>query len=107
GIACEVGDGQGLAISALTHYVEVIGPDGLPAAPGKLGELVVTLMTNEAMPLIRYRIGDAGIPGLEATSKPYWPRLEAVAGRVTDIFYTAAGDQVYGGYFTRLFYHRD
>lgn len=107
GIACEVGDGQGLAISALTHYVEVIGPDGRPAEPGQLGELVVTLLTNRAMPLIRYRIGDAGVPALKATSKPFWPRLEAVAGRVTDIFYTAAGAQVYGGYFTTLFYHRE
>jgi len=107
GIACEANDDDGLVVSALTHVVEVLGPDGEPAAAGELGELVITLLTNRAMPLIRYRIGDAGILAADATSKPFWPRLQEVAGRVTDIFYTANGDQVYGGYFTRMFYHRD
>lgn len=107
GIACEAGDDHGLVVSALTHLVEVLGPDGEPMPPGELGELVVTLLTNHAMPLIRYRIGDAGIMAPDAASRPFWPRLQAVAGRVTDIFYTATGDQVYGGYFTRMFYHRD
>src|SRR5690606_15213053 len=36
-----------------------------------------------------------------------WPRLTAVSGRVTDVFHTVDGRQVYGGYFTRQFYGRD
>lgn len=102
-IACENGDGGGLVVSPLTHYLEVVGPDGRVVPDGTPGELVVTLLSNYSMPLIRYRIGDAGTMGPPSGSLQ-WPRLTQVLGRVTDIFYTASGDQVYGGYFTRLFY---
>jgi phenylacetate-coenzyme A ligase PaaK-like adenylate-forming protein len=40
-----------------THICEVISEDGSISASGK-GELVVTSLLNEAMPLIRYRTGD-------------------------------------------------
>jgi len=105
-IACENGDGHGLLISPLTHLVEVLDEAGRPAPHGVAGEIVVTLLTNYSMPLVRFRIGDAGILAA-ATGDVAWPRLEQVIGRVTDIFYTRAGKQVYGGYFTRQFYDRD
>ena len=39
--------------------VEVINPDtGEPVANGERGELVITTLVKEALPLIRYRIGD-------------------------------------------------
>ena len=38
--------------------IEVLAPDGTPAAPGQVGELVVTSLGLTAMPLIRYRMGD-------------------------------------------------
>ena len=38
--------------------VEIIGPDGAVLPPGQWGELVVTTIGMEAMPLIRYRTGD-------------------------------------------------
>lgn len=39
--------------------VEIINPNtGLPSGPGEKGEIVLTMLTNEAMPLIRYRTGD-------------------------------------------------
>ena len=42
------------------HFlVEVIDPEtGQPAAPGEFGELVLTTLTKEAMPLLRYRTRD-------------------------------------------------
>ncbi len=36
--------------------------NGLPVEPGQLGEVVVTDLYNEVMPLIRYRTGDMGSP---------------------------------------------
>ena len=102
-IACVNGDGGCLVVSPLTHYLEVVDEDGRVVPDGTPGELVVTLLSNYSMPLIRYRIGDAGTMGPPSGSSQ-WPRLTQVLGRVTDIFYTASGDQVYGGYFTRLFY---
>jgi phenylacetate-CoA ligase len=42
------------------HFVaEIVDPDtGEVKAPGELGELVITTLTKEAFPLIRYRTGD-------------------------------------------------
>ena len=42
------------------HFlVEVVDPEtGRPVAAGDLGELVITTLTREAMPLVRYRTGD-------------------------------------------------
>jgi phenylacetate-CoA ligase len=38
--------------------IEILRPNGSPCLPGETGELVATSLLNEAMPLIRYRIGD-------------------------------------------------
>ena len=38
--------------------VEIIGEDGLPVPDGEYGEVVVTTLGVEAMPLIRFRTGD-------------------------------------------------
>ncbi len=39
-------------------YTEVIGEDDQPVAPGETGELVVTTLQMEGMPLVRFRTGD-------------------------------------------------
>ena len=106
GVAGENGDGLGMLLPPLTHYVEVVDQDGMPVPEGVTGELVVTLLVNYSMPLIRFRIGDAGALGPPVGASP-WPRLTNVLGRVTDIFYTASGDRIYGGLFTRHFYGKE
>lgn len=42
-------------------HVEILAGDR-PAAPGEEGDLVVTGLANDLMPLVRYRIGDVGMP---------------------------------------------
>ena len=37
---------------------EIVGPDGAGLPPGEIGELVITTVGMEALPLIRYRTGD-------------------------------------------------
>ncbi len=106
-VACENGDGRGLVVNPLTHLVEAVDEAGRPVPPGQPGELLVTTLTNLSMPLVRYRIGDAGALGRAGEGGVPWPRLASVSGRVTDVFHTADGRQVYGGYFTRQFYGRD
>jgi phenylacetate-CoA ligase len=54
--------------------------------PGPVAELVVTTLTNDFMPLIRYRIGDL----VERFELPYGTRYR-VHGRKLDAFVTAGG----------------
>ncbi|MCY0898783.1 MAG: phenylacetate--CoA ligase [Firmicutes bacterium] len=60
GVAIECAEAQnGLHVFEDYFYVEVINPKTLaPAVPGEVGELVLTTLSKEAMPMIRYRTGD-------------------------------------------------
>lgn len=58
GVAFECQEQDGLHIWEDHFLVEILDRDGNPCAPGERGELVLTSLTKEAMPLIRYRTGD-------------------------------------------------
>ncbi len=58
GVAFECQEQDGLHIWEDHFLVEIIDKDGNPCAPGERGELVLTSLTKEAMPLIRYKTGD-------------------------------------------------
>ncbi|HCG99183.1 MAG TPA: capsule biosynthesis protein CapK [Actinobacteria bacterium] len=107
-IACECAEHSGLHVSSPTHYVEVLHDDASPAQPGEVGEIVVTVLTNYAMPLIRYRIGDMGMWATAACACGRgWPVLKEVTGRVTDRFLKKDGTLVWGTFFTTLFWHQN
>ncbi len=42
----------------IVGIIEILREDGNPCKKGEVGEMVVTGLLNDAMPLIRYRIGD-------------------------------------------------
>jgi len=107
-IACECDQHQGLHISPFTHHVEILRQDGSPVNLGEMGEIVITLLTNYAMPLIRYRIGDIGLwSERPCTCGRIWPMLNYVSGKMWDIFRTKSGTQAHGEYFIRIFYFQD
>jgi phenylacetate-CoA ligase len=107
-IASECEQHSGLHVHAPLHYLEVLRPDGNPAEPGEIGEIVLTSLTNYAMPLIRYRIGDLGMIAPEVCPCGRgWPLLKDIVGRMTDVFVTKTGDHIYGDYFTHLFYFQN
>jgi phenylacetate-CoA ligase len=59
GVAFECPERDGLHIWHDSYLVEIIDPlTGEPVADGERGELVVTPLVKEAMPLLRYRTGD-------------------------------------------------
>jgi phenylacetate-CoA ligase len=59
GVAFECGERNGLHIWHDCYLVEIIDPiTGEVVADGERGELVVTPLAKEAMPLLRYRTGD-------------------------------------------------
>jgi len=66
---------------------EIIDPKtGEPVAPGEKGELTVTILQKEALPMIRYRIGD--ITSMDEDICPCGrthPRVQRIQGRVDDM----------------------
>lgn len=59
GVASECDQKQGLHLFEDHYIAEIIDPDtGKVLKPGETGELVLTTITKEAMPMIRYRTGD-------------------------------------------------
>jgi len=59
GVAYECPEKNGLHIGEDHFIVEVIDPDtGKPVAEGEQGELVITTLTKEALPMLRYRTRD-------------------------------------------------
>lgn len=97
-IASECAAQRGLHVMAEGLYLEIETPHG-PTQPGGMGSILVTDLLNRAMPLIRYRIGDLGAwaDGSCACGRGL-PRLERVAGRVTDFLVGCDGRLVSGVY---------
>jgi phenylacetate-CoA ligase len=67
-----------------TAHLELLNPD-----EHGVGELAVTTLTNEFMPLVRYRIGDLA----ERRTRPYSTRY-IVHGRTRDAFSRPSGRQI-------------
>ena len=78
-----------------------------PAAPGELGEIVVTQLDNKAMPLIRYATADAAIaaPETDCPCGREMPMIEGVVGRVSDVVRAPDGSVLVVHFFTILFEH--
>lgn len=103
GAASECDQQTGLHVSALTHYIEIVRPDGTPADPGEMGEILVTPMTNYAMPMLRYRIGDMAMWAEgDCPCGCTWPRLAQIVGRVTDVFVRRDGSVVTPEFFIHI-----
>jgi phenylacetate-CoA ligase len=58
GVAFECKEQDGLHIWEDAFIVEVLDEKGEQCAPGEKGELVLTTLVKEALPMIRYRTGD-------------------------------------------------
>jgi phenylacetate-CoA ligase len=62
-------------------FVEVINERGDPCEPGEVGNILVTTLTNWAMPLIRYEIGDYAEVGPPCPCGRGLPVLTRIIGR--------------------------
>ncbi|HVU03161.1 MAG TPA: hypothetical protein VHE30_15480 [Polyangiaceae bacterium] len=75
-------------------HIEILAGDRA-AAPGEEGELVVTGLANDLMPLIRYRIGDAGM--FLSESCPCGRKLRLfrlTEGRLDDVLELPSGRRI-------------
>ena len=79
-------------ISAENVFVEFL-QQGKPATSGEIGEIIVTGLTNRCMPLIRYKIGDKGIPTNDVCScGRRLPLMELTAAKITEMIITPEGE---------------
>src|SRR5439155_9041734 len=104
-IACQLPGLNGLWIAPWGSFVEIVDDAGQAVPPGTEGNILVTCLTNYAMPLLRYQIGDRGalleghdwsVAGIQV--------LKQISGRSVDVFRTRDQTLVDGEYFTHLLY---
>jgi phenylacetate-CoA ligase len=87
GVAFECPENQGMHIWEDAFWVEIIDPDTLePLDDAEEGELVLTTLTREAMPIIRYRTSDITriLPGRCPCGRVH-RRLDRIKGRTDDM----------------------
>lgn len=101
-IAYECESGR-LHLMSENQLVEILTPDGRPAAPGESGDIVVSDLNNYAMPLIRYRVGDLGVFGEPCPCGRGFPVLDRVWGREYDFVQDRVGRRYHGEFFMYLF----
>lgn len=103
------GTGEGLMIAAQKDlpymyimepciYLELLDEQGNAVQDGEIGQVVVTSLIHEAMPLIRYKPGDLAIR-LPVEQYPSHrelclPLLQRVIGRETDLVKTPSGKRL-------------
>jgi phenylacetate-CoA ligase len=87
GVGIECDQRNGLHIWGDEFLVETINPDtGEVLEPGKEGELVFTMLSREAMPLLRYRTRDLSkVFEEECACGRYHPRIQRIKGRSDDM----------------------
>ncbi len=84
----------GMHLHIDNNIVEII-KDGEQAAPGEVGEIVVTNLMNRAMPFIRYRTGDFGALDEDmCTCGRGLPLLKKIEGRKDEYLVLSSGGKI-------------
>lgn len=105
-IGTECRPGSGLH-THLDKIVEVLDTETLRPVWEEPGLVAVTCLSNYALPLIRYDLGDIGILTDQPCDCGVNTRvLRKLIGRSSDFISTPSGRMIHGEYFTHLFYGR-
>ncbi|WP_052659281.1 phenylacetate--CoA ligase family protein [Bacillus alveayuensis] len=103
---CELHDG--LHIGMERCIVEIVDDYGQPVEKGKEGKILLTDLSNYAMPFIRYEVGDLGAfskslckcgRGLE--------KFEYIKGRQQEFVFSKNNQKIHGEFFSHLFRQSD
>ena len=84
---CECTEQAGFHVWGDLAYVEILDPEtGEQLEPGQQGEMVITMLQKEALPMVRFKIGDItsfddSVCGCGRTH----PRVQRISGRVDDM----------------------
>ena len=87
GVGCECQEQNGVHFWEDYYIVEIVNPDTLEPVPdGEIGELVLTTLCREAMPLLRYRTRDlTRVLGRTCPCGRNHIRLDRMRGRSDDM----------------------
>mgnify|MGYP002578694872 CR=1 FL=1 len=88
GVAMECEEQDGLHVAEDHFFVEILDPETHEPVPdGEWGELVITTLTKEASPVVRYRTRDITriMPGKCACGRTH-RRIDRLHGRTDDMF---------------------
>lgn len=92
---CEENDGMHINVDRVVVQVAKFGRPDEPAAPGELGEVIITSLMRRTTPFIRYRLQDAGTLDLTpCRCGRQAPRLKSLEGRVQDFLISTSGQWV-------------
>ncbi len=90
-VAWECPEHAGYHVNKDLVVVEFV-KDGEHVAPGETGEIILTSLWNYAMPLLRYRVGDVGIPSDESCPCGRGlPLMKVIEGRLDDFIVLPSG----------------
>ncbi len=103
-IACECRLHNGMHVFTEGVFMELLDPEGNHVKPGEPGRVVITDLLNEAMPLIRYDLGDMAIAsdGRYCQCGSPLPLVEKWLGRDRDIIVDSYGNPKPGYLFTEV-----
>lgn len=74
---------------------EIVRADGIPAAPGEKGRVVLTDLHNEARPFIRYETGDLAVASADScTCGRGFPLIGQIEGRSQECLRTPSGKEI-------------
>lgn len=88
-------------VQAESVLLEVLDPDGRPCQAGETGRVVVTPLTNFAMPLLRYEIGDLATAGGASPCGRGLPVIERILGRVRNMLVKPDGQKIWPAFGTQ------
>jgi phenylacetate-CoA ligase len=92
-IAWECPEEHSLHINSTSCIVEILDSKNKPKKSGA-GELAITALQNNAMPLLRYRLGDRASWGKECPCGRGLPVLDGLAGRNDDFITLPSGRRI-------------
>lgn len=94
-VAMECAHGRMHVVSSV-GVLEILREDGSSCEPGEVGEMVATSLMNEAMPLVRYRLGDMAAWSEECACPCGSPEpiIRSIEGRTDDYLVTEDGRRI-------------
>ena len=102
-IASDCGKKEGMHLNVDRLFIEVLDENNNPVSPGEVGKIVITDLSNRALPFIRYRNDDiVKTSNRMCSCGRGLPLIEGIEGRMLDVIRTPSGQMVSGVFFPHL-----